>query len=255
MIIDGDYAFTGGINLADEYINQRKRFGYWKDSAILIEGMAVNELTKAFIEDYSKNAKIEMDENKYFTNKSINVENCYIMPYLDGPSPFYEYKISKKLILDLLNEAKHYVYITTPYLIVDNELLAAIQNASLRGIDVKIIVPHIPDKKIVFQMTKGSYQTLLKSNVQLYEYTPGFIHAKTYISDDKYGILGTANLDYRSLVHHFENGVWIYNEKIVQDIKKDFNASIEKSQKIERKKESLLTILFRDILKLIAPLL
>ncbi len=255
LIVDGKYAFTGGINLADEYINEIERFGYWKDSAIFLEGMAVNELTKTFIEDYSKNAKMIMDENKYLINEEVEGNCNYIMPYSDGPAPFFKYKISKKIILDLLNEAKEYVYITTPYLIVDNELLSSIQNAGMRGVDVKIILPHIPDKKIVFQMTKASYNSLLEANVLLYEFTPGFIHAKTYISDDKYGVLGTVNLDYRSLVHHFENGVWIYDENVVKTIKNDFINTLNQSQKVEKKKENIFVVLFRSILKLIAPLL
>ena len=158
--------------------------------------------------------------------------------------------------MNLLNHSTKYVYITTPYLIVDNEIMRCIENAAYRGVDVKIIIPGIPDKKIVYELTKSSAEILIKSNIKIYEYIPGFVHAKQYIADDKVGIIGTINLDYRSLTHHFENGVWIYDEIFIKKVKEDFNETLKKSKLInnETKKISLLKKFIRALLKMISPL-
>jgi len=157
----------------------------------------------------------------------------------------------------MLATANKYVYITTPYLIIDNELCTSIENAALRGVDVKIILPHIPDKKIIFNMSKSFYKRFLDANVKIYEYEKGFIHAKTYLSDDKYAIVGTINLDYRSLVHHFENGVWLYNCECIKDIKQDINNTINKSIEITPKmlKTNILNRFFRALVRIFAPML
>ncbi len=233
-VIDGKIGYTGGINIADEYINEVERFGHWKDAGIRLEGEAVNQLTRLFLCDYEMSVKKSaLKEGDYFTNHTVENKG-FCMPFGDGPKPIYDRQVAKTLILSMLGGAKKYVYITTPYLIVDNELVSAIENAALRGVDVRIITPHVPDKKLVMMISRSYYERLIGSGVKIYEYQPGFIHAKTYLSDDKFAIVGTINLDYRSLVHHFENGVWVYNHEVIKDIKEDFTNTLEKSMVISQ---------------------
>ncbi len=256
-IIDGKIAYTGGLNLADEYINHTKPYGHWKDVAIRLEGEAVDELTRLFLYDYGisdKKSNLELD--RYIKGYKKECSGLCI-PFGDGPKPIYNRRVAKTLIITMLGQAERYMYITTPYLIIDGELTSAIENASLRGVDVRIITPHIPDKKAVFMVTRGSYDRLMKAGVKIYEYEPGFIHAKTYICDDKFAIVGTINLDYRSLVHHYENGVWICNHPVIKDIKKDFENSQSKSIKIEKGmfKERPLTKTFKSLISIFSSLL
>ena len=259
LVIDGKVGFTGGVNLADEYINKVSKFGHWKDVGIQIEGESVNELTKLFFMDYLLNAKRELsiDFDEYYTFSSSIKSNNYIIPFGDAPKPLNEFSVSKMAIMNLLNQAKEYVYITTPYVIVDNELMRTIENTAIRGVDVRIIIPHIPDKKIVFGMTKSVCQQLAEAGVKIYEYTPGFIHAKVYIADDKCAIIGTMNLDYRSLAHNFENGVWIYNDKAVLDMKQDFIDTMNNSEQISssKPKRRLISKLVYVLVKIFSPLL
>ncbi len=259
LVIDGKVGFTGGINLADEYINKVARFGHWKDTGIQIEGEAVNELTKLFFMDYSLNysKELNIDFDKYYISASSTQTDNYIIPFGDAPRPLNDFSVSKMAILNLLNQAKKYVYITTPYLIVDNELMRAIENTAIRGVDVRVIIPHIPDKKIIFGMTKSVCQQLAKSGVKIYEYTPGFIHAKSYIADDEYAIIGTMNLDYRSLAHNFENGVWIYNDNVVLDMKQDFIDTMNKSEQTSNNtpKRRLISKFVYILVKIFSPLL
>ena len=204
------------------------------------------------------------DENK-FLNVLINLlynaldaiqENGYVVPFGDGPNPIYTENVGKNVIINILNQAKDYVYITTPYLITDNEVIKTIKNTALRGIDVRIITPHIPDKKMVFELTRSNYDILMNSGVNIYEYEPGFIHAKSYISDDIIGMIGTINLDYWSLTHHFENGVWIYNDKIIKEMNLDFINTANKSILINENpiKTSKFRKLLRSILKIFSPM-
>ena len=257
LVIDGKVGFTGGVNIADEYINEKVVYGHWKDTGIKLEGLAVNELTKLFLTDFYINSKEDNNDlEKYYIDYKVE-SSSYVIPFGDGPNPMYDKNVGKTVIMNILSHATDYVYITTPYLIIDNELMRAIENCALRGVDVRIIVPHIPDKKLVFEMTKSNYQILMKSNVKIYEYKPGFIHAKSYIADDKVGMIGTINLDYRSLTHHFENGVWIYNDKVIIDMKNDFNNTLKKSiyMNDELIKENLLTKFIRAIVRIFSPLL
>ncbi|MDE6665041.1 MAG: cardiolipin synthase [Ruminococcus sp.] len=257
LVIDGKVGYTGGINIADEYINQRERFGHWKDTGIRLQGEAVKELTKMFLTDYSLNFRKQNEnfEQYYISEKYEN--SGFVIPFGSGPRPIYDKEVGKAVIMNMLNQAKQYVYITTPYLIIDNELCQAIENAAVRGIDVKIITPHIPDKKIVFGMTRSSYRRFIDSGAEIYEYTPGFIHAKMYISDDEIAMIGTINLDYRSLVHHFENGVWLYKCDVINDIKADITDTISKSEKIEKDtlKDTLPNRFIRAVVRIFAPML
>ena len=257
LIIDGKIAYTGGVNIADEYINKERRFGHWKDTGIKLVGEAVKEYTRLFLVDYYINVKkdVDLDYSKYYGNFGTKNES-YVIPFGDGPNPIYTENVGKNVIINILNQAKDYVYITTPYLITDNEVIKTIKNTALRGIDVRIITPHIPDKKMVFELTRSNYDILIQSGVKIYEYKPGFIHAKSYISDDIIGMIGTINLDYRSLTHHFENGVWIYNDQIIKEMKVDFIETINQSILINDNpiKTSKLRKLFRSILKIFSPI-
>ncbi len=258
LIIDGKIGYTGGFNIADEYVNIIKRFGHWKDCGIRLYGEGVWELTKLFLIDYGINVKklVETPDN-CFPKEIVKEFHGYVMPFGDGPKPLYPRCVSKSVIQNLLACAKRYVYITTPYLIIDNDLLTDIENASLRGVDVKIIVPHIPDKKLVFTMTKSYYSRLMSAGVKIYEYTPGFMHAKTYLVDDEYAMVGTINLDYRSLVHHFENGVLLYKTESIKDVKKDVLSVIDSSHEVrtEELKNSLTQRFISSLVRIFAPLL
>ena len=255
-IIDGIIAYTGGINLADEYFNITHPYGYWKDCAIRLVGDAVNELTRLCLLDLSMaNKNEQLVFENYYTNTKAKGSG-YCVPFGDGPKPVYQRNVSKTLIMTMLSQAKDYVYITTPYLIIDNEMTQSIENASLRGVDVRIITPHIPDKRIPFGFTRSFYDRLIKSGVKIYEFEPGFIHAKSYISDDQIALIGTINLDYRSLVHHYENGVWMYDKKVVADIKKDFLHTQQLSIACPYVKyhSNIIKKIFRAIIYVFAPL-
>ncbi len=257
-VIDGKIAYTGGINYADEYINATERFGHWKDSGIRLEGEAVWEMTKLFLFDYGINVpKLpEIGRDAFPPQPSVR-EHGYLIPFSDGPRPLYKRQVGKGVIQNLVASATEYLYMTTPYLIIDNDLCQDIENAALRGVRVKIITPHIPDKKIVFGMTRSYYPRLMAAGVEIYEYRPGFIHAKSYLADDRYGMIGTINLDYRSLVHHFENGVWMYDCACLQDLKNDMEKTLQQCIRItpDMLKETVLVRLFRAVVRIFSPML
>lgn len=259
MVIDGQVAFTGGVNIADEYINKHNRFGHWKDVGVKIKGKSVNEFTKLFLIDYYVNIKkeTEIDFNKYYIAKDETENDGFIVPFGDGPKPIYEHSVGKTAILNLLNNAYKCVYITTPYLVVDNEIMRTLENTAKRGVDIKIIIPHVADKKLIFGVTKTNCQILIKSGVKIYEYTPGFIHSKIYVADNETAIVGTMNLDYRSLTHNFENGVWAYNHKIVKDISLDFLNTLNKCEFINNKKikNGIFKRIINVFVRLFSPLL
>ena len=256
-VIDGNVGYTGGINIADEYINKKVRFGHWKDNGIRIEGQAVWELTKLFLIDYGINVKGELGSCEEYFPKSETYDGGYVVPFGDGPAPLYKHTVGKSVIQNMIGGATKYAYMTTPYLIIDNDLSQDIENAAMRGVDVRIIVPHIPDKKLVSSISKSYYNRLIDAGVKIYEYEPGFIHAKTYVVDGEFTMIGTINLDYRSLVHHFENGVWIYGAEVIKDVEKDFLETVDKSVLVtERMKKANLFVRFiRSIFRVFSPLL
>lgn len=257
-VIDGKIGYTGGVNIADEYINEKKLFGHWKDVGIRLEGQSVWGLTKMVLIDYGINVKkLPSSSHDYFPESEVKGEAGYLIPFGDGPRPLYKRCVAKNAIQNMLDSATKYAYITTPYLIIDNELCQNIENAALRGVNVKIITPHVPDKRLIFEMTRSYYPRLIDAGVEIYEYEPGFIHAKTYLSDDEYAMVGTFNLDYRSLVHHFENGVWMYNCSAIADLKADFDNTLTKCIKIEKDtlKTGVFKRIFRSFVKIFAPLL
>ena len=210
-----------------------------------------------FITDYSLNFRKSSDEYEKYCIPEKREGSGFLIPFGSGPKPMYKREVGKGVIMNMLNCAKHYVYITTPYLIIDNELSCAIENAAIRGVDIKIVTPGIPDKKVIFGMTRSSYKRLIDSGVQIYEYTPGFIHAKMYVCDDETAVIGTINLDYRSLVHHFENGVWLYKCDTVGEIKSDILDTVSNSRKIEADtiNDNLFIRFLRSVIRIFAPML
>lgn len=258
-VIDGHTAFTGGINLADEYINEIVRFGHWKDASIMLKGDAVWNLTLMFLQVWNFNRN-EKDNYEAFKPKVYWEEEFesdgYVQPY--GDSPLDDETVGENVYLNIINKATEYVYINTPYLIIDNELVTALTLAAKGGIDVRIVTPHIEDKWYAHIVTRAYYSQLIESGVRIYEYTPGFIHSKTFVSDDEVGVVGTINMDYRSLYLHFECGVWLYKTKSVLEIKDDFLATLEKCQRITLKdcnKIKWSNRFVRSILKVFAPLM
>ena len=256
-VIDGRVGYTGGVNLADEYINEVVRFGHWKDTGIRLEGAAVKELTNLFLIDYGLNIFKDLQQKQDYFPEYQMEEEGFMIPFGDGPAPIYKRQVGKSVIQNMLNQANRYVYMMSPYLIVDNELRQAIEDAALRGVNVKLILPHIPDKKLVYEMARSHYQRLLDAGVEIYEYEPGFVHAKVYLADDEYAMVGTINLDYRSLVHNFENGVWMYRCQCLADIKEDFTDTLDKCIQIDETmvRWSLVQRFIRAVVKVFTPML
>lgn len=256
-VIDGEVAFTGGYNLCDEYINVTSPFGYWKDSGVMLKGEAVMNFTLMFLRQFAVWSGQTIDFDKYLSVSPNRREDGYVLPFGDGPAPIYNDTVGEEAYLNVINQAKRYVYITTPYLIVDYHITKALKAAAKRGVDVRIITPGIPDKKLVNIMTKSSYYGLIKDGVKIYEFVPGFIHAKSFVADDSIGIVGTINLDYRSLVHHFECAVWMYKTRAVSQMKVDFDNTLYKCRSIDAKTARLKWYqkLASSVLMLFAPLM
>jgi len=233
-IIDGHTGFTGGINLADEYINEIKKHGHWKDSAIMIKGDAVWSMTVMFLTMWEYLRGTDEDLSSY--KKKIKydrtiVSNGYYQPFSD--SPLDNENVGEIVYMNLINKAKRYCFITTPYLVIDYEMIRALTSAAKGGIDVRIITPHCADKWYVHTVSKSNYKILIESGVKIYEYTPGFIHAKTIVTDDEFGFIGTINMDYRSFFMHYECGVWMYKSSTVRDIRNDFLNTLEVCREIK----------------------
>ena len=258
-VIDGAAAYTGGVNIADEYVGIKERFGHWKDGGIRIAGLAVAGLLKLFLSSWDFTSGTVSDYSTLLSSVTPenNTDGGYYIPFGSGPAPIYSRPVGKNVFLNIINQAERYVYITTPYLIIDYDLTEALRNAAKRGVDVKIITPGIADKKGVKVMTKSSYPYLLEAGVGIFEYSPGFIHEKTLVSDDLYAVVGTINLDFRSLVHHFENAVWMYRTDAVTAARDRFLKTLESSLEMDKNgaRLTLLEWLYRNGIRLFAPLL
>ncbi|MBQ8405400.1 MAG: cardiolipin synthase [Clostridia bacterium] len=230
LVIDGKTAFTGGINLADEYINEECRFGYWKDSALQITGDAVSSFTQMFFYMWNAFRKDKEDVKDYLL--PFKKDKCggqvRVQPYDD--SPLDDIRVGETVYIDAIQRAQKSLYIFTPYLILDDGMRTALCQAALRGVDVRIVTPFVPDKKLVFRMTRANYGILMKAGVKIYEYSPGFIHAKSVLCDEETAVVGTINFDYRSLYFHFENAVCFSNCQAVQDLKRDYEATFAVSK-------------------------
>lgn len=260
LVIDGHTAFTGGINLADEYINRRERFGHWKDTAIMVKGEAVNSFTLMFLQMWNITETKKENFGRYmYTGGYIEAgmrNGGYIVPY--GDSPYDDEELGKKVYLDIINRANDYVHIMTPYLIIDEELIDALTFAAQRGVEVKMILPHIPDKKYAYWLARTHYHELISEGVEIYEYTPGFVHAKVFTSDDEKAVVGTINLDYRSLFLHFECAAYIWKNPVIMDVEMDFQQTLKHCRKMtlkDCKEYNKLFKLLGQVLRLIAPLM
>lgn len=259
-VIDGRVGFTGGVNLADEYANLVSVYGVWKDTAVRLEGEAVRSLTLMFLQMWGMDER-EPDTDSY--GRYLNVPlrplpgaGGYVLPYAD--SPLDDERVGECVYLDILNHAERYVRIMTPYLILDETMVMALTFAAKRGVDVELILPHVPDKKFAFALAKGHYRELLDAGVKIYEYTPGFVHAKVFVSDDRKAVVGTINLDYRSLYLHFEDAVYLYDCPCIKDIVADYDATRAQSQIVTHGDLACIPLHTRiaaALLKLVAPLM
>ena len=221
LVVDGKTAFTGGINLADEYIGEKRRFGYWKDSVLRVQGNPVNSFTAMFFYVWNAFSRDRVEIKEYlraFEKEEKN--NVCIQPYDD--SPLDNISVGETVYADMIDRAKDYVWIFTPYLILDDFMRSSLCRASMRGVDVRIVTPGIPDKKVTYRLTRANYDLLMRAGVKIYEYTPGFLHAKSVLIDDECAVVGTINFDYRSLYHHFENAVYFSNCGAVDNLKRDY---------------------------------
>lgn len=256
-VIDGKVGYTGGINIADEYINEKIRFGHWKDTGVRLEGEGVKNLSLMFLRLFYAYMEPDKDVHSYIDidySEYDEINDGLVQAFSD--SPLDDESTALNLYLDLLWNAKEYAYIFTPYLVIDSELQSALCMAAKRGVDVRVVVPGIPDKRTVMQLTKSYFKQLIKAGVRIYRYSPGFIHAKNFLVDDRIAIVGTINLDYRSLYLHFECGVIMIGNKAISDIKRDFNETFEKSYevKVEDCDRNKLEYVIRAVLRLISPL-
>ena len=220
------------MNLADEYINEKVKYGHWKDSAIQVRGEAAWSMTVMFLTlwDYVREKATE-DYDAFRPPELPEIQAPgFVQPYTDNPLDCEA--VGQAVYLNLINKARRYVYITTPYLIVDDSTNTALCIAAKSGVDVRIMTPHIPDKRVVFELTRSHYQPLLEAGVKIYEYTPGFVHAKVFVSDDEKAVVGTINLDFRSLYLHFECAAYIYRNPVVLDVEKDYQDTLMKCSRI-----------------------
>ena len=255
-VIDGKVGFTGGYNLAEEYFNRTHPYGYWKDTGIMLTGDAVRNLTVMFLEMWNAVRKTDMDYDKYLPKVEYTAKDQgFVQPYAD--SPLDHETTGENVYMNLIKNAKHEIFFTTPYLIITDEMSRELRMAARRGVDVRIVTPGIPDKKMVYQMTRSYYSELARNGVRIYEYTPGFIHAKQCVCDGESATVGTINMDYRSLYLHFENGVLMYHYDAVAEIRKDFEdifaASTEVTEKYNGRK-SVPARMGRGVLRLFSPL-
>ena len=257
VVVDGNTAYTGGINLADEYINEEERFGYWKDAALRTEGAAVWNFTVMFLDHWNAFRPSEEDYAPFMPQaESLSAQSDgVIQPY--GDSPLDEEALAETVYLNIINQAQRYVYIYTPYLAIGEEMLDALKNAAKRGVDVRLVLPGIPDKKLVFRLSRSYYLPLLRAGVRIYEFTPGFLHAKCWVSDDSTAVVGSINMDYRSLFLHFECGaLLLYNSQVIA-LRDDVLRTLPECREVQLAdcRTSLAGTLLDSVLRLLSPLM
>ncbi|MCM1040302.1 MAG: cardiolipin synthase [Ruminococcus sp.] len=257
LVIDGHTAFNGGVNLADEYINAKVKFGHWKDTAVMVKGEAVKSYTLMFLQMWGIHEK-KSEYERYLSYPTYPVQEAegYVIPY--GDCPLDDDKLGERVYMDILNRALSCVHIMTPYLILDGEMETALKFAAERGVDVSLILPGIADKAIPYALAKTHYASLLESGVKIYEYTPGFVHAKVCVSDLSEAVVGTINLDYRSLYHHFECATYMYKTDCVAGIEADFQATLARCRQVTMesvRREKWYVKLLGRLMKVVAPLL
>lgn len=256
LVVDGAAAFTGGVNLSDEYINRTVRFGHWKDNAVFLRGEAARSFTLMFLQMWNINEPVADFSPAAQPAPPVPDALGFVMPYAD--CPLSGSKVGEGVYIDMLYRADRYVHIMTPYLVLDGNTEAALKYAAERGIDVKIILPGVPDKKTAWAIAKSHYRALTEAGVRLYEYTPGFVHAKSFVSDDNKAVVGTINLDYRSLYHHFECAAYLYKTPCIADVEADFQATLEKCRPVTEESIAAEKFIYKiggRIMKLVAPLM
>lgn len=261
-IIDGEVAFSGGVNLSDEYINVGSKYGIWKDNGIKIVGDGIWNLTVMFLTMWNANLETDADISVFrhdFAGMNETSENAsrskgYVIPY--GLGPFHADLLGEDVYINMINSAKDYLYIMTPYLIIDTDMVNSLARAAKRGVDVRIVVPGIPDKKIVYTLTTSFFRVLHESGVKIYKFSPGFVHSKVFLSDDVRAVVGTINMDYRSLYLHFENGIYMEGNSEIQELAADFKETFKDCKKLDDRdvKAGFIKGLWQAILRLLAPL-
>ncbi len=255
LTIDGKVAFTGGVNLADEYINAKHPFGHWKDTAVMLKGEAAQQFERMFLQIWSLEDK-SIVIPPVQPQKAPAVQAGFVLPYCEDPLDHE--RVGRQVYIDILNRAQHYVHIMTPYLILDGELESALCYAAKRGVEVSLLLPGIPDKRIPYALAKSHYPVLVEAGVKIYEYSPGFVHAKVVVADDREAVVGTINFDYRSLYHHFECAAYLHSCPCIQDIAADFMRCVSLSRAVTPQsicKEKLFYKLAGPLLKAVATLM
>lgn len=260
LVIDGNTAYTGGINFADEYIGEITRFGEWRDNGLRLEGAGVRSMTLMFLQMWNALRPTDSPEDipKFMPTeefcKDVRADG-YVQPY--GDSPIDKEPLAENVYLGIIHSANKYLYIASPYVVIDDALEDALCLAAKRGVDVRIIVPEIPDKKIVYHLTKSHFPELIENGVKVYKFTPGFIHSKSFVADDRIAVVGSINIDYRSLMLHFENACMFVDHGVVADVKRDFDETFERCELVKpvQPRSTMLYDLYIAILKLFAPLL
>ena len=276
LAVDGKIAFTGGVNIADEYINCREKFGHWKDAGVAVFGRAALGFTRLFLVAYDLTVREFSDYRALLSpdedccvaaaasgERGIEVgekpytDGGFVIPIGSGPAPLYRESAGKEAFMSMIDLAAESLYITTPYLIIDYDLTEALRRAARRGVDVRIITPGVPDRPLIKLMTKSSYPRLLDAGVRIFEYTPGFMHAKCAVADNKMAMVGSINLDYRSLVHHFEDALLIFSSQTIADISADFikTLSVCEQMSCDGVKQTFKEKALRSLMRIIAPLL
>lgn len=253
-VVDNRVGFTGGYNMTDEYFNIVHPYGHWKDTGLRLEGDAAQSLTMTFLEMWNAIKKTDSDYETYLERAPYHAsENGFVQPYAD--SPLDTEPTGENVYMNMIKNAKRYIYFMTPYLIISDEMTRELQLAAKRGVDVRIITPGIPDKKMIYQATRSYYSNLLQSEVRIFEYTPGFCHGKQCVCDDETAVVGSINLDYRSLYLHFEDAVFLYQCDAVADVKKDFEQTFPVCREVHQVEKSLPVRIWQSILRLFAPLM
>ena len=257
VVIDGEVAFTGGVNLADEYINRYERFGHWKDMAVMIKGEAVQTFTVSFLQFWNFDEEEKSDPMNFIADVPKQYgDSGYVIPFCDSPTD--EDYVGQQTHINMINSACRCLYASTPYLVIDQETKMALILAAKNGVDVRILVPHIPDKKTVFEVTRSNYERLIESGVRIYEYTPGFVHGKVMLADDQSAVVGTVNMDYRSYYLHYECGVWMYRTSCLKDIRRDFEETFAVTHEVtleECRDISNIRRIIRAFLNIVSPVM
>ncbi len=261
MVIDGHTGFNGGINLADEYINENHKLGVWKDTGVMLKGDAVQNFTMMFLETWNAVSKAPVPHEKLcgyapdvYATETMTSDG-FVQPY--GDTPLDESSTGEDIYIDILNQAQSYVYIFTPYLIMGDKMRAALTLAAQRGVDVRLVTPGVPDKKVVYLQTRSHYKPLLQAGVRIFEFSPGFLHAKCFVSDDKIAVVGTINLDYRSLYLHFECATLLMGTSTVADVKADVLETLQACREVGEHDDDrgFFGRLFDDVVRIFAPLM